>query len=136
MAVEWYGVSAVYAGLLGLWWILLAVRVIRLRRAHRISLGDGGNRALEAAMRAHGNASESIPILMVLLLMVELSALPGWLVHLLGLTALTGRVLHGLHFFRRREGFGMRVAGMSLTFAAIAVSALAAIGNAVLWMGR
>lgn len=125
------GITAIYAALLALWWVVLAARVIGARRAARVSLGDGGDAELLRRIRVHGNASESIPILIVLLLLVELAGLPGWLVHLLGLASVAGRVLHAVHFWRPRESATLRVAGMLLTFFPIVIGALTLLGHAL-----
>lgn len=42
--------------------LALAVNVSRLRIKHKISLGDGGNKSLMAAIRTHCNALEQLPI--------------------------------------------------------------------------
>lgn len=81
------------AAILNIW---LMVRVGMVRREARISLGDGGNPALIARMRAHANFIESAPIVLVLSGAVEL-ARPGS-PFLLGAMAiyLLGRVGHGV----------------------------------------
>ena len=40
-------VTALYAGLMGLWLLGLGFVVVRRRRRHDVSVGDGGVRALE-----------------------------------------------------------------------------------------
>ncbi|MEM7497938.1 MAG: MAPEG family protein [Pseudomonadota bacterium] len=109
-------ITALYAGLLGLWLILLSMAVIRLRWRHRVSLGDGGIAALERARGAHGNAAETVPVTLLMLALAEGLGTPGWLLHLFGLGLLVGRLLHGIHFLAARPGLGLRQAGMGLTF--------------------
>ena len=46
-------VTPLYAALLVLWFLVLTLRVIHHRRTARVSLGDGGNTALQRAIRAH-----------------------------------------------------------------------------------
>jgi uncharacterized membrane protein YecN with MAPEG domain len=60
-----------YAGLLALWLVVLSLRVIQARRAARVSLGDGGNRALQRAIRGQANFAEYVPIALLLLLILE-----------------------------------------------------------------
>ena len=71
-------VTAVYAAILALFLVIMAVVVIRLRRGLRVSLGDGGHASLQQAIRAHGNAAEYIPIFLVLLAVFELNRGPLW----------------------------------------------------------
>ena len=60
-------ISGFYAALTGLLVLALAYRVVRLRRAYKIGLGDGGNDALHLANRVHGNLLENAPIALLLL---------------------------------------------------------------------
>lgn len=64
-------ITAAAAGMLGLLIVVLASRVSQLRMRHGISLGDGGDKALARAIRAHGNTVEWVPIFLVLCLLVE-----------------------------------------------------------------
>ena len=41
--------------------IILSLGVVKLRRAHRVGVGDGGVPALTGAGRAFGNAAEYVP---------------------------------------------------------------------------
>ena len=66
-------VTAVTAGLLALVYLVLSIRVIKLRGQNSISLGDGGNEALQRAIRGHGNFAEYAPMGVLLLLIAELS---------------------------------------------------------------
>lgn len=57
----------VCAGILGLLTAVLGLKVARLRGAKRVSLGDGGDKELQTAMRAHGNLIEWAPICLLLI---------------------------------------------------------------------
>lgn len=57
-------------GLLGLLAVALALNVVRLRNQKRISLGDGGDPEMLAAIRAHANFIEFVPLGLILLLSV------------------------------------------------------------------
>jgi uncharacterized membrane protein YecN with MAPEG domain len=57
----------VCAGLLGLLAVALSLQVGRLRGQKRISLGDGGDPEMVAAIRAHGNFMEFTPLLLLLI---------------------------------------------------------------------
>ena len=62
--------SSLYAALAALLIVRLSLGVIKLRRAHKVRLGDGGVPELEAAIRAQGNAVEYLPISLILLLLL------------------------------------------------------------------
>ena len=54
--------------------------------------------------------------------------MPSWLLHGLGTALLTGRLLHATGVGRNPEPYRLRVAGMSLTFAVLAVGATLNLG--------
>ncbi len=112
--------TPIYAALLAILVILLGARVIKFRRKEKVGLGhEKGSTAMVCAVRAHANAVENIPLALVLLLMLELNQLQPWLLHVLGLMLLVGRVLHawGMSSFGG-VSFG-RFYGMVLTWLSI-----------------
>lgn len=87
-------ITGIYAALAALLIVALARNVIGLRRQYKVALGDGGHQDLLAAIRAHANAIEYLPIGLLLLLLLELSQSPAWLIHLLGSLYIIGRLIH------------------------------------------
>lgn len=87
-------ITGLYAALLALLVIALSVRVSRLRRRHGHGLGDGGNRDMACAIRAHGNAVEYVPLALVLMLVLELNQTWPMLLHVFGIVLLVARVAH------------------------------------------
>lgn len=122
-------ITAVIAGLSALWLIVLQFKVVGFRRGMGVSLGDAGDEMGERLIRAHANATENIPIFLILLGLSEGLGTPGWVVWALGLFFLIGRVVHGTHFFKLRKGFKMRFYGMIMTLIAIGLAALGVIGH-------
>ena len=114
-------IAALYAGIIGLLLLVLAARVSYLRRSLKIGIGDGGDRVMLRAIRAHGNAVEwAIPGIL-LLLIAELTRAPAIIVHLCGLAIVVGRVLHAFGLSRSTGiSFG-RFTGSGLSWAAVAV---------------
>lgn len=115
-------ITALYASLCALWIVKLSLDVIKLRRQHRVALGDGGHPDLEAAIRTHGNATEYIPITLILMLMLEWMGAFWWLIHLAGIALLTGRLLHA-SALKHADG-KRRVLSMKFTVFLIIVLAL------------
>jgi hypothetical protein len=112
-------VTALTAGLLALFYIVLSARVIRLRTQNSISLGDGGNEALLRAVRGHGNFAEYAPIGVLLLLIAELQTANHFLLVALAAALFLGRICHGYAFGFTASSPFLRRAGMILTFGAI-----------------
>lgn len=123
--------AALYAGLNALLLMVLAIRVVRRRKAGSISLGDGGDADLNRAMRAHGNAAETMPIAIALITLAALAGAPAAAIHALGLMLIAGRALHAICFMRADMPLTMRVAGMALTFAATGLAALGLVAHGI-----
>lgn len=114
---------ALYAALFAVMLIALAARVILLREQHQVALGVGGHRALERAVRVHGNFTEYVPFALLLFWMVEASGASAPWIHGLCATLLLGRLVHAYGVSQTRETLALRVVGMVLTFTALLVAA-------------
>ncbi len=66
-------VTSIYAALAGIIIVGLAFRVVRLRRQERVPLGHGDNKHLRRAVRVHANATEYLPIIFILMLLLEIN---------------------------------------------------------------
>lgn len=122
-----------YASLLALLFVVLSVRVIRLRRRYRIAIGDAGDAAVLRAMRVHSNFAEYVPLCLIMIYLVETHLGWAWLVHALGLGLLLARLAHAWGVSQAREDFRFRVFGMVVTFAVLLVSALCLLLTSAAW---
>ena len=104
-----------FVGALFLLITLLALNVSRKRAVTNIYLGDGGNRGLGFAIRAHGNALEHGLLLAGALVLAEAVGLPAGRVLALGWLILGARLLHAGGFLRLGKRFS--VSGMVATYA-------------------
>lgn len=123
-------VTSLYAGLLALLYLALSMRVVNKRHAG-IALGDGGDPDMQRRIRGHGNFSEYVPLLLILLGLAEFAGtLPLWLLHILGVSLLAARLLHGIALsYTRAWTFG-RFVGATLSFLLLLV-----LGLICLWRG-
>ena len=111
------------AALLNLW---IGGRVSRMRIAHKVSIGDGGNAPLTTRMRAHSNFVEYTPFFLILLAGIELArGSPLWL-WLAGALFVVARILHVFGMDRPAPN-KLRMIGMTLTALILVVLALYAI---------
>jgi len=124
--------TPLYAGLLALLFVALSARVIVQRRRAHVSVGDGNDQSLRQKMRVHANFAEYTPIGLVLLGLTELQGAPYWVVHLLGLMLLTGRLAHAAGMGASPQRLSFRVAGMVLTLAMITLAGLANVFHALI----
>lgn len=117
-------VTALYAAVLGIMFVALSVRTVRVRRRLRIGLGDAGNPQMLRAMRIHANFSEYVPLSLGLIYLAEVQGAPGWLAHALGISLVFARVAHAYGLYREKVLF--RVIGLSanLTLLLVACSYL------------
>ena len=120
-------IAGLYAGLLALLLIVVAVRVISLRWRFRVGTGDGGERLLHKAVRAHGNAAEWIPIALILLVVAELNRVSPTVLHACGAIFVAARVLHAIGLTRSSGPSWPRALGVVGTLGSIAVLGVYAI---------
>lgn len=118
-------VTAIYAAILGLLFVALSIRTIRMRRAYQIALGYGEVPELVRTARVHANFAEYVPLSLLLLYFLELGAAPDGLLHALGLILLLGRGMHAYGVSQIDEDYRFRVIGISATFAVIVTTSLA-----------
>lgn len=124
-------VTPLYAGILALFYVMLSLRVVGRRRGANISLGDGGDPQLQRRARGHGNFAEYAPFALLLIALLEIGgATPFWLLHLLGLTLVVARLLHGIALSYTQKWMFGRSVGMVLTFLVLVVA-----GVLCLWRG-
>ncbi len=110
---------SIYAVIFGLLICWLALKVIALRRKHKIAYADGGVTDLQMARAAHSNAIEYIPIGLILLFALEYNGAPLWLVHIMGVSFVIGRFLHCRAMLA--DNLKLRVLGMQLTLFSIII---------------
>ena len=121
-------VTAVFSGLLALFFIKLSLNVLRLRKTHQISLGVEGIDALDRALRVKASFSEYVPLSLVMMGTLELNGAPSLLVALLGAVLLLGRYLHVSGLSHSSQSSQRRIMGTKSTFLTLALLALSNIG--------
>ncbi len=107
-------ITMLYAGIVTVLVILLQINVIRQRVSGKVSLGDGGNKALERASRAHGNAIENVPLTLILMGIIESAGAPGMAVQVFGICLVAARVLHAIGIQREPDENILRLIGAAL----------------------
>jgi uncharacterized protein len=127
-------ITAFYASLLAALFLVLSIRVIGVRRVHRVELGDGDNRELLRRMRVHANFAEYVPLTLLLMALAESMAPPRPLLHLVGLVLVAGRILHAYGLSQTPQILRYRVWGMQLTFTALGIAALICFSLSALYL--
>jgi uncharacterized protein len=117
-------ITGLYAAILALLVLGLAIRVMLIRRRTRIGLGDGGDRSVACAIRAHGNATEYVPLALILLLVLELDQTVPLLLHAFGIALVIARLVHAFGLSRAAGNSAGRAVGAGLTLVVIGLMAL------------
>ncbi|MEN2786316.1 MAPEG family protein [Sphingomonas qilianensis] len=98
------------AAIIALW---LGMRVGQIRRAAQVSIGDGGNTALIARMRAQSNYVEYAPFIVALIAVLEFTTGSSTWLWGAAILFLIARVVHPLGMDGMKGG---RMAGTLITF--------------------
>lgn len=117
-------ITPFYAAFLGLVFVGLSVRTLRLRRSLQIPIGDAGNKVMLRAMRAHSNFAEYVPLALFLIYFVEIQSAHRLLIHALCLCLVVGRLTHAFGVSQVTENYKYRVFGMAMTFTSLVVSSI------------
>ncbi len=124
-------VTALYAGLNGLIALFLAWRVTQSRNKYKVSLGDGGEDGMQAAIRAHANNAEYVPLALILLLIMEIMGGLSLALHLMGATLTIARILHGWGIAAASSGTPGRFWGTALTWLVLLAGSLGCIALSI-----
>lgn len=89
-------ITLIYAGLLGLLFLLLSFWVVKRRAQFRVMIGEGEAPEMLAAIRAHGNFAEYVPLTLLLMALCELAGVGSLWLHLGGVLLVVGRILHAI----------------------------------------
>lgn len=116
-------ITSIFASLATVMYIVLAFRIIAIRRSQRISLGTGSDPRLETRIRQHGNFSEYVPLTLILMGLAELQGASTLLMIPLGLALLASRIAHvvGLEMMARPIGLKLRTFGVLTCFAVLII---------------
>ncbi|HEX8225039.1 MAG TPA: MAPEG family protein [Allosphingosinicella sp.] len=102
------------AALLNIW---IARRVGQIRMSQKISIGDGGNEALTARMRAQSNFVEYTPFFLILLALIELAIGSQVWLWVVAVVYILGRIAHAFGMDRKSpDPLRLRMIGIIVTF--------------------
>lgn len=124
-------VTPLATSVLAILFVLLSGRVIQLRRRDAVGIGYGKSHDLRRAIRVHGNFGEYVPLAIVVLALLEASAMmPPWLLWALAGVLLVSRILHAAGLSRSAGTSLGRFIGTGLTLVYLLVA-----GGALVFIG-
>lgn len=110
--------TTLYGALLGLWLVVLSLRVIALRGSPGIGwlkFGYTGEQAITRSARAQGNLIEYAPMFVILMFIAESGGVSSFSLHYYGGTFLLGRLMHGACMGFMEKSVILRSGGTILT---------------------
>ncbi len=121
-------ITAIYAAAMVAISVWLGFQVGSARGKTGISIFHGDDMSLGEKIRRHGNFTENVPFVLVLLAILELNGAPAGLLHALGITLVVARIAHplGLHADNMRHPLRATGAGLTLLVSVVA-------GDALVW---
>ena len=120
-------ITLITTGILGIIFFMHSLRTIKGRAATKTSLGDGGHDLMTRRIRTHGNFSEYIPLLLLILLLLEISNITKVVLIAYATAVVVGRALHFYGLYSKDTPFWARVWGMQLTLWPLMFGSLAII---------
>lgn len=118
-----------YAAILVFIFIFLSIRVARLRGELKIGIGHGGNPVLERRMRVQANFAEYVPFALLLLTFLEMQQHSRYLIHVLALALLIGRIIHAYGVSQDNEDIRVRATGIAITAIVMLIAAILLLIN-------
>lgn len=112
-------ITALYAGILALILTALAINVTVHRWRVRVPIGQGKDPLMQRIVRVHGNATEYVPVALLLMLVYELNGGRGSWLHLAGIIFVAARLLHAWGLSYTAAPNLSRAVGQTLTWAVI-----------------
>lgn len=116
--------SSLYIFLLSVIFLTLTIRIIKIRKSLKVSIGDGGDLRLQRAIRAQANFCEVVPLTLLMMVLAEASLVNILIIHACGASLFVGRILHAIAVSSVNEKIKLRVSGMILTLISLTALAL------------
>jgi len=125
-------VTSLYAALLAFFFVAITIRVARYRGKTGIHLGNGDNEILLRLNRGQQNFTETVPLALLLIALMELAGASSVWLHTLGTMLAVGRFLHYLQLTQTLKHLAFRGTGMLATLLVYPISAIWLLLNVVI----
>jgi uncharacterized protein len=114
-------ITLLFTGILGLLFLFHSARTILMRGKTNTNLGVGEDERMLRMVRIHGNFSEYVPLLLMILGFLEYSGVAEIWLYVYGFAVVLGRLLHANGILSNASLSMTRAAGMILTLVPLAV---------------
>lgn len=89
-------ITALFAAVLALIYIVLSFGVIGKRRKQGVGIGNGEGTEILQAVRVHGNFAEYAPLAIILLFLAEVNHASSMLLYVMGAWFVLARIFHAI----------------------------------------
>lgn len=120
-------ITTIFLAVLSLMYLAVSLHVSRIRNQLGVRHGVGDSPKLLHAVRAHGNFSEYVPILIFILWMMEYNLASGWLLWVFGLIVVVGRVAYTYGMLSAAHPLWARGVGMLCTYVPLLIGSVVLI---------
>ena len=120
-------ITLLYASLLTILAIFLAIKVGMNRVETNIMTGEGESSMLLQSVRAHGNLIEYAPLALILLALLEMQNVSDFMLHLCGSLFFLARISHAYGVTISRESTPYRLVGAVGTWLIMLIMSLVGI---------
>lgn len=126
-------VTMTTAGVLGVIYLILSMRIVFFRVNKKISLGVPADSKdpMFKLNRVHGNFSEYIPFLLFMMFLLDITRSNPLLLKISGGALILGRILHWLGIINKRVPNWQRMLGAGLTFTVMGIFSIALIWKGI-----
>lgn len=104
-------ITSLYASILAIAAITLAIVVSTKRGKYGVSIMDGGHPELALWIRKHGNFAEAVPFALFMMALAEIRGMPATWLHVIGVLLLISRVAHVYGLSNENPTEPFRIAG-------------------------
>lgn len=87
-------ITPIYFAIFAIGLFALFLNVVRFRIKHKVSLGDGDNADIKCARAAHGNYVETVPFILIAMILLEMQGYGAAVIHFFGAAMIVSRTLH------------------------------------------
>lgn len=122
-----FPITSLYAIPLAVLYLALYINVIQTRAKLGLAIGDGGNVDLQERIRRHGNFVETVPLIMILMLLAEANGTGQIWLYVAGAFLTLGRILHPFGLKATEPSNPLRIAGNSLGMLSVAILIVALV---------
>ncbi len=117
-------ITLVTAGILGVFFFGLSLLTIYTRAKTNTSLGAGESDLMSRRIRMHGNFSEYVPILLIILFLLESAGVHYWFLVSYSVVIIFGRIMHAYGLSQKNTVNKFRIIGMQGTLWALVLGSL------------